>query len=253
MRLVTPFLMLLALAISPPAGRAQPAIRIAFDDCPGGPAATTQKSDECASNSGSAMDLVVSFVYPLDPTPLVAITAELEVHPVHPAPLSDWWRLQSGGCRSSAATVGLAVNDLASCGDPWANAEVAYTSVTFHEASAMGASYQRLLVDVGAAAPVPLQHGATYQAFTLSVLRAKTTGPNACAGCCAGACIVLRQVVLHLPGFDFFTLQALDPQFVSWQGDYQIGLHGGGCLGFGSNCPVATGRGTWGELKVLYR
>src|SRR5262245_4786209 len=161
---IAPALLIGALLLVPSTSRSQipSVIQIAANDCPGGPAATSHLIDQCVSDDGLAMELVVSFALPVNIPDVIQMTAELQVitwDPFGEQPLlPDWWRLQPGGCREGAATVDLSAPSGSVCSDLWTGAQPSVTT-TFEEVFVdFPLSYLRALVDV-AAQPVPIQAG----------------------------------------------------------------------------------------------
>ena len=229
-------------------------IEIAANDCPGGPAATTHLVDACASDDGHAMEVVVSFVPPVDIPELLELSTEILVITWDPygeqRPLPDWWRLQPGGCRAGAATLDVSVPSGSVCSDPWTGLQPDITTVV-EEVPFLGSSLTvlRVVVEIAfpALPPPSLQGGTKYQAFTLRIDRRAT---SLCGGCCGAACIHLMESVLRPRSGDALRLTpGAQGDMISWQqGETTLE---GGC--FGPDCVVATRRKAWGELKALYR
>jgi len=207
----------------------------------------------CASNAAANnRQLVTTFVNPAPLPQFVGMTVHLRLA-TDGAVLPAWWAMGAGECRSNGwGAVGSPTNaGLAECADPWGSGS--FIGGVTHLSGDGGPDRARIVSDLATDIPQQLQGGVRYygEAITLTALR--TTGTGSCAGCLAGACLVLEKIELFQvagsPGGDVITLQnapgAANAAYLSWQGP----------IDDAAGCPGATpaARSSWGQVKSLYR
>lgn len=233
-------LLLLLAAVPAIAG----GINLYWSDCGNG-APPTFQSFNCASNTGSPMNLVVSVI---PPAPLENFaTAEFRVSSmVQSATLPPWWQAGLGQCREGAITASFDFNAFPSlsCLDAWGGqTATGSTTITQDVAQAMW----RLTASAAIAAPVAItpEMVDTDELVVgfVRITRARSSGPDACAGCLNGACFALERVTLaDASGQNTFILTT--PAANAWV-YYNTGAP--------SLCYVPNVNRTWGAIKSLYR
>jgi len=220
-------------------------INLSWNDC--GLAGTQNATFSCGTNTG-LNSAVASFDPPPGINQLTTITAQVDI--TTQAPLPEWWKHGSSFCRG---TTGLGISfdftagPFGPCIDPFAGS----MSGTFDYNVGFGSPERARLRLLGAAAlenAAAVSPGNEYYAFKMNLLRAKTTGTGACAGCNVSACIVLNEIRLVEPegvGADPTIFLPRERNFVTWQ------LPVSGPPG----CPLSTPTNskTWGQVKSLYR
>ena len=233
------------LALTAGIASAQGGINLAWNDC--SPAGLSAKTFACASNTLSGAIMVASAVSPAPLDQFVGEESEMIVQTNQPA-LSAWWGLQAGGCRGTTAVA--AGFDFTggpfTCTDPWSGAAAGGMNYLPNFGGANRAQLRTVCAIPGSTA---IDNSTEYYLFKVTLLGAKTTGANSCAGCTDGACIVLTQIklveVAGAPAGDYLVTNPIVNQHVTWQV--------GGTLA--GNCPAATPTSTrtWGSVKSLYR
>ena len=222
---------------------AQAQLGLAWNDCAVGGQKTLTFS--CDRNDGSAL-LVGSLVSPSGIVALSGIEATLDCQ-AGTTTLPDWWTFGSGcAARSSALTAVFDFTHLSSCSDYWQGQ--AFGSVNIQPG--FGGSNRMKLVVTGTmdgSAVGPVVPNQSYYAFALRISYAGTTGPGACSGCGAGACIALNSVTLRqVPPYSTITVTYPGSNVATWQ---PAGYPAPG------SCIVITPvrAATWGSIKSLYR
>jgi hypothetical protein len=228
-------------------------VDIAWGDM--GPGCTSGERNDtfaCASNAASNnRTIVTSFISPDNLPEFVGMTCNLRLI-TDGAALPDWWKMGAGECRSNGwGAVASPTNlGLVECADPWGSGS--FIGGVTHLSGDGGADRARIVSDLATDIPQQLTAGTKYygEAITLTVLR--TTGTGSCAGCTAGACLILESIELYqvagAPGGDVIRLTntpgELNPAYLSWQAPID---NPGGC-----NVTPARNK-TWGQVKSLYR
>jgi len=160
------------------------------------------------------------------------------------ATLPSWWQFKNAGtCRQNSLSINFSIPGTAvNCLD-WASGQAAgglaaynigFTSANRARILAVTAVPQSALADLAA--------GQGYYSFSLVINNLKTVGTGACPGCNVAANIIFTKLKVTTPvAANDFTLtnptNGFDSNLVTWQGGF----------------PTATRRGTWGEVKALYR
>jgi hypothetical protein len=200
-------------------------------------AASSDNAFACTSNS-TLHQLVSSFEAPPNILNFVGSTTEILV--AGTAPLSAWWQLQAGGCRSGAL----------SSEDPAAVVLGDCSTATFDGSTNLGlANYTPnylgnpnhgyIITDMARSdAGVPLDAGTEYQANVIQIRSTKTTGTGLCAGCQDQVTLRTVKVLVGQPS-----------------GLIELQGNGGGCVAWrgSTGCTVSNRRQSWGEVKSLYR
>jgi len=198
---------------------------------------------------GAPFVAIASFIPPANTNVFLGVSAQVDVT-TDQATLPDWWAHGTGFCRG---TTGMSVTfDFATNGP--------FTCAEFNSGSAAGGfaydvgfgSPNRARLRVQYAVPVdvggPLDASTEYYSFKWNLLRGKTTGAGACAGCSAPACIVLNSVQLFqdpAQNFDPTITNPIDRNYVTWQSP----------VSGPAGCPQSTPtrNSSWGQVKSLYR
>jgi FG-GAP-like repeat/IPT/TIG domain/FG-GAP repeat len=193
-------------------------INFAWNEC--GSAGTSNLNFACDSNSGTPLVAVASFS-PMTTLPeFLGASADIRVVSSSGS-LPDWWKHGAAECRG---TTGLATSFDFTAGP--------YACTDFSSGLAAGG----FAYDVGYGDPnvarlrvqyaVPFENrgqvvpGVEYYAFKVSVLRSKTTGTGACAGCEVPMCLRFDSIQLFQPpeqGLDPQLFEPLQNNVVSWQ------------------------------------
>lgn len=223
-------------------------VNLSWTDC--GAAGTQDMAFACNTNTGAPFIMFGSYISPSVPQ-MVAI--EFYVDMIESVPTqSPWWQFDAanipGACRPTGISFDAAfLSGPFSCRDFWG--EVGGASggggVNYNMLG-LGANTNRILGTYAIPAEQALTAGDEVYGFKVLLLRTKTTGTGACAGCSNAACIVLNRIRLNQPaGVGDFDLTGAAPggrDFVTWNG------------GTGANCAtVPTQNRTWGQIKALYR
>lgn len=218
---------------------------LSWNDC--GVAGVGAKTFACTSNTLNGAILIVSATSGVDMPQLNGEETLMYVQ-TNQASLPPWWHFESGGCRGPSALV-LSYDFTSgpfTCIDPWAGQ--ASGSLTY--TAGVPNSSLALLHTVGAIPGVTSITGADeYYVSKIRILGDKSTGDGSCAGCTAGACLVLYSVTLTqpagAPGGNVRLTQPLVRHYVTFQTG---GFVPGGICGV-----VPTKATTWGSIKSLYR
>jgi hypothetical protein len=183
------------------------------------------QTSPCDTNEGE-QSLIVSFAVPGDLTDVRGLTIELQVETALDT-LPDWWRLDQ--CRAGAIEIRTRFVDppleAGLCADPW----LQNTPVTLFQFApeAWSPRLGRLIILIAlpSGTSTSLQRLKHYYACEIVIRNDKTTGPDACAGCSAGACISPLNVRVETGSG---TTYAGEYNVASWQGAF-VYSHGGGC------------------------
>jgi hypothetical protein len=220
-------------------------INLGWGDC--SPAGTAAKTFACTSNSLTGAIMVASAISPAVLDQFVGQESEMIIQTNQPA-LSPWWGLQTGGCRGTTAVA--AGFDFTggpfTCTDPWSGAAAGGMNYAPNFGGANRAQLRTVCAIPGSTS---IDDATEYYLFKVTLLGAKSTGNNSCAGCTDGACVVLTSIklveVAGAPAGDYLVTNPIVRQHVTWQA--------GGSLG--GLCPAATPTQTrtWGSVKSLYR
>jgi hypothetical protein len=244
----------LLLGLSATAAFAQ-VIDIAWEDMGTGCTAGERLNTfNCAVNTAANnRHIVTSFVNPNALGFFVGMTLNMKLV-TDGTTLPAWWQGQAGGCRSGVAypaPSSPAAVGLLECGDPWGNG--AFIGAVTQVNDAVNLDRAAIVSDLATDIPQQLAGGGHYygQYNTLAVIR--STGTGSCAGCQAGACILLDNIQLFQvagsPGGDVITLRngpgTGNAAYLTWQGPID---DPGGCPG-----ATPTQRSSWGQVKSLYR
>jgi len=171
--------------------------------------------------------------------------------------LDDWWKMGHGDCRegqyapthtSSTMGGGAPCNKtILGTGNT-----VAINNWTDNSGSSPANTARLDMIAARSDAGGTVTSTTQYQLFDLNILGSYATAdPNdptapVCAGCQDAACIVYQQAELDRADGSAITITGqINRQWVTWQGGAVPN----------SGCPLAvpTQKGTWGQLKSLYR
>ena len=233
---------LLVVAVAANAG----GINLAWNDC--GAAGLPAKSFACASNTLTGAIMIASAVSPAALDQFVGEESEMLIQ-TNQAALSPWWGLQSGGCRgTTAVSAGFDfTGGPFTCTDPWSGAAAGGMNYLPNFGAPNRAQLRTVCAIPGSTA---IDNSTEYYLFKVTLLGAKTTGANSCAGCTDGACIVLTSIklveVAGAPAGDYLVTNPLLNQYVTWQS-------GGATVQGGCPGATPTQTRTWGSVKSLYR
>lgn len=232
------------LALTAGIASAQGGINLSWSDC--GTFGVQGKTFTCTSNTLSGAIMVASAVAGVQMDQLNGQESEIDLQ-TNAAALSNWWQLASGGCRGTtaiAASFDFTAGPF-NCIDPWSGG----ASGGMNYVPAFGGPNRGQIRTICA---IPGTTGITatdeYYFFKITLLGAKSTGNNSCAGCTDGACLVFESIKLTQPAGvgDYLLTTPITRQFVTWQA---------GGAGVTGGCPAATPTKstTWGSVKSLYR
>jgi hypothetical protein len=234
------------LALAPTPVTAGPGVNFAWHAClPEGGAATLTSS--CSSDDGEQI-AVGSFVLAHAQNLQVGIEWIIDLQ-VDGESLPAWWQLfNAGACRQDALALrfDFGAYPQVHCLDPWTRSTGArggvaayFTSTTTPPNPWPDPRRARILGGVASDTPAALEGGREYLAFEL-VIHSK--GTSTCAGCEAGASIVLAEISsVQQEG----SRERLQEPVV----DYCLRFQGGSVP-----CSVLPARTvTWGRIKSLYR
>jgi hypothetical protein len=163
------------------------------------------------------------------------------------AAVPPWWQIASGGCRDGQVAASVLTTGRG-CEDPWQGQATALLQSTLIPGPLGDPAQVRLIASVAVPsdAAALLTPGPLWQVTTLRLRTERSTGTIACAGCDAGACLVLNSVQLlrapGSPGGDPVYSDPITPagQQVTWQA--------------GAPCKsVPVRRVSWGRIRALYR
>ncbi|MEQ1832916.1 MAG: hypothetical protein ABL977_07650 [Candidatus Eisenbacteria bacterium] len=247
-----------------------PGVNLRWDQCyaDGG---AQYKNFACDVNTGTDR-MVGSFELA---SPILGVTGmEIYLHVgAASATLPAWWSVSGPGgivgCRNAVTLSLLPPAGAALCSD-WAGGQGA-GGLAQIQLNTQGPNHERFLGGSAVPAPVDLNAGQEYYAFTLNVTHTKTTGAGSCAGCLEPVVVFLSAIRI-VPG----TNPSIDlnqganfsgSRWVSWQNGYPMNIRqgcsltGGGlfCLNpttFFDVVPYSvtpTRNSTWGQVKSLYR
>ncbi len=227
------------------------AVYLGLNDCTAGPSVAHAFTNACTSNSGTAGVLYGSCV-PTSQVEVQFVGAQsvLDIQSSLSA-TPDWWRADA--CRSTGFSMAAdALSIGGSCATLWDNAPPAGSNLTALNGVG-GANRIRFLLgtvlDATVAATTNFQgDGATeYSAWKLTIGKTKSTGTGSCAGCSAGACLVLNEINLQTltdtpATYERLTDGSAGLNFVTYQTGAPV------CAG-----STPTQNHTWGSIKALYR
>jgi hypothetical protein len=215
---------LIALAASSAAGQ----IHLAVDDC-GGPSVLT---NACNSNTGQIV-MVVSMIFPFTTT---VGGFEAVINLAQSSTLSDWMRLDDGGCRNGSLVTNcdFTVTGTA-CKDVFAGQGACSVLVYYPDWSAVliPRNSERLDISGSSGTPMAVDEGSECSLFHIVISMAGTVG-GPCGGCNTPTSFFLNQV--STPN-NLFTGDG-SGQSVSYNG---------------GNLSTPAQSKTWGAVKALYR
>ena len=233
------------LALTAGIASAQSGINLSWNDCGG--AGTGARTFACTTNAGTPGVLICSAVAGVAMPQLNGQASVLDVQ-TNQAALSQWWHLETGGCRSVALVVSFDfTTGPFTCLDAWGGQAVG--GINF-QPDPIVLNRGRIKTVCAVNPPVAIDGTDEYYFEKVTLLNSKTVGNGSCAGCTDGACIVFNQIQLTQPtGFSPVSNNISTPilrQFVTYQA---------GGAGIGGGCPgaVPTRSSTWGSVKSLYR
>ncbi|HTO92179.1 MAG TPA: hypothetical protein VMJ70_13705 [Candidatus Sulfotelmatobacter sp.] len=130
------------------------------------------------------------------------------------------------------------------CGDVWAGAASGGVSYGYRT-SYPNPNRARFTTVCAVSPPIAVDALSEKYLFRLTISNAGSTGPDLCAGCTDGACLVFEILQLtQPPGIgDVYIANPLLRQYAVWQGVAA------------NTCPQATPtrNSTWGAVKSFYR
>jgi hypothetical protein len=212
---------------------------------------------ECSSNSGFDV-AVASFMLDAPQAEFIGLEVFIDVATT-PATLPNWWQcFNPGTCRQTALAMDLDFDSSPNehCLDVWSGLTgggvAAYaTSPTFD----LAPNAARILIGAAMAFGQPLEANQEYYGFKLRISHASSTGPDACAGCTAGACLRLREVrAVEADGTSQILTSPITNNVIVWQcGTPTIDANNVLKCEGPENCTTPAHRTSWGQIKSLYR
>ncbi len=244
MLLIAGALIALTAVMAPLASAAGPFLGLGWSDCKSGGGA---QDDNFACGTNTGVDQLIGTFTPAADVPLLTAFAAVIDLQTNQAALTDWWHMESGGCR--AAVGPLASMDFTGgpfgCTDFWNGPAVGAVVLSYDVPGVVGANSARIRVAGSSSAQALANNVTEYYGFKVTIRRGLTTGAGSCAGCTDAACFVLNSMQLFQPagspgGDPIITTY----DYVTWRGGTGAGL-----------CPdlVPTKKSTWGSVKALYR
>ena len=225
---------------------ALPGLTLAWNDCAGGAGAISNLPYAC---SGEADTLTLYCALAVSQSIASVISAEVVVDIQHASPvLPDWWQLGGAGvagCRPGALSTSYDFSSAPGCTDAWQS--FGFGGIQGFSVGPLGNQARiKAVASVTSDHAVTLNPGIQYGLLKLRIASPRTTGPNACAGCAAAACLVFQSVILRVipgSGNDVLIGEAASPSadFATYQGT-------------AADCnTVPAHHSSWGTLKALYR
>lgn len=235
------------LGLCPAPGQAAEALYLKWNDCPLGATAASNLNFACNSDAGQD-ELVCAFTMPQAANNVIAVEIVLDIQHAT-SPLPDWWRLQSGGCRSASDLSASAdFSGKTACLDMWGSATRTAMVQGYIPTEPRGADSQariKVTANVLPADAVSVDGANMYYAARIILKHANTVGGAACAGCDQAACLVLNSILIGRVPDPSIVLQMPGPgdgNWARWQG------------GAGADCAAVPVRNrAWGQLKSQYR
>jgi hypothetical protein len=239
------------LALDTRPARADEALNLTWDECPGGGGVADHVFD-CNLNDGQNT-LFLTFTLAQPTTGVIGIECVVDLQSSEVA-MPAWWQLGTGGCRAGIPPNLIADASFATsagCTNPWHGTPASLIQgYTVGAPDHPGANQSR----IKAVAAVPsdsasdLSAGIAYYGLKVVIRNGGSTGPGACAGCLSPLCLVLNSILVRrfpgAPGGDFTitTPGAANGNWATWRS------------AVGANCAlVPVRKRTLGQLKVLYR
>lgn len=243
---------LLALVLAPTAVGAGEGIFMTWNDCYLGGSSSFNRTFNCLTNGGES-ELYCAFTMPQAADKVIAVEIVVDIQH-SAATLPDWWHFEAGGCREGLNLLAAAdFPDKIACTDMWQGAVTPALAmvqgyIPTEPRGAASTARIKVAVSVLPEDAVTVDATSSYYAARIIIKHAKSSGDPSCAGCDAGACLVLNSILIgRLPGAP--------------GGDYVLQIPGGGAGnwahwqgGGGANCAAVPVRNrAWGQLKGLYR
>jgi len=222
-------------------------INLANGDCSAG-GLVNAPNNLCTSNTGLALNLIVSVTPPAGMNNVVAVDGLIDVQTDQPA-LSPWWSLD--GCRAVGALSFDAgfLSGPFNCNDFWAGGATPGGGITpVHTA----ANRFQIIFTAATSYETAMDPQAEHYTHKILITKSKSVSTGACAGCTDAACLVLNRLVVIQPA-GVGDAEITTPIVSNWV------TYNGGVVGPGPNgeqgCPGATPsqNRTWGQVKSLYR
>jgi len=225
----------------------QAQVNLYVGDCGAG-TTTHSVTNACLTNSGTAFTAFGSILVPS--TPRIGFIGAMSVVDVQSsqAALPAWW--DGAVCRAAGFALASDATMGGNCPTLWDAAPPAGNNITAQPGIG-GPNRVRFLLgvvlDIGSAYDLVGDDVTETSVFKWSVLKSRSVGTGACAGCSCGATIVLTEVNLQ-------TLTDTPATFVRLTypiTNNTITYNGGSMVGCGASTP--TQNRTWGSIKSLYR
>ena len=241
-------------------------LHLAWNDCYGSPTAATVKTFLCDADS-TTIRLVGSCVPDSADTNVVGFSAVLDFATTGGVPLSDWWMLQTGGCREGSVTVSYRNIMSTGCRTiPWSPMSLLGSTYSTSTNRAVPGGAQLSLIVADTRISANLVPGEEYALFEIDLDTHHTTGTDgaACGGCAQAMCIAFYMLDLYIPSlYDQQLHIGSADATVAWRcansADVYAGSNPMGWLEWGltsctlGQCPTPVVRPTWGRLRSLYR
>jgi hypothetical protein len=245
MKRLLPLLACTALTLVATSAFAAGGLNLSWNDC--GAFGDLQRNFACNTNAG-ANTMVGSVMTGVDMPQLNGQSSVIDLQTNQPA-LSNWWQLNSGGCRSNSPSfLSADFNFLTgpfNCVDAWGGGASGGVNYDAPWVAPNRARIRNVCAIVGS---TPILGSTEYYMFKVTYTNARSTGAGSCGGCTDGACIVFNSILVTQPlgQGDYKITNPLVRNFVQWQA---------GAVNVAGGCPasVPTQNRTWGSVKSLYR
>ncbi|MBI1798509.1 MAG: hypothetical protein HYR73_02355 [Candidatus Eisenbacteria bacterium] len=227
-------------------------INMMWNDCPLAPG-VVNVNNACTSNNGS-YTLITSFGPPADMPQFMGCAGVIDLQ-TNVAVLSQWWHMETGGCRDGKMTwdANFSLGPYF-CIDFWQNLASGGIEYAVPSPGLGGTNTARIRTLQTVATPGPITvldanlDQNEYYAFKIKILKALSTGTGACAGCLDKACLVFNSLSLSQPALTPDVEITCGPQIVV---TYNNGTGVLNCLWHCQTVP--THKNTWGSIKAIYR
>jgi hypothetical protein len=255
-----PWLVVTSLLLGSPALAAS--IHLQWNDCAAGPTSKTIETFLCQDDT-STFHLVGTVTLDSQLTAVTSVECYVDFMSSGGGPLSDWWQLQSGGCREGSLVAQPRKVPEGACTNLWPSSVVGIYRFEYpHCCFALYAGRLEMVYAVPASSALAPTIGTEYYVFDVTIDAAHTiqAGNAACGGCSQSLCIAFFLANLNeplgLPQLDVPSETAI----VSWRCPATASVFTNAWNGRAGmtactlgDCTSPAERRSWGQIKTLYR